>query len=191
MDRTTPPAGADGRSGSGAAQRPSPQAGRGGETSVWRRQAARGFEPGATFTYARTFTREDTEVFGDVTRDYNPVHYDRRFTQAKNMPGLICHGLLVASMICEMGGQVGWLASRMDFRFVRPVYFGDTVTCTIVIKDIDPANRARAEATYVNQDGVVVVQGVLEGILPGQAEAEVLGEMVAEGDPTNRLRFER
>ncbi|MBU0513484.1 MAG: MaoC family dehydratase [Proteobacteria bacterium] len=159
--------------------------------SRWRRQAARGFAPGATFTYSRTFTREDSEAFGDVTRDYNPVHYDRRFTEAKGLPGLICHGLLVAGMICEMGGQVAWLASRMDFRFVRPVYFGDTITCTIVIKDIDPTNRARAEATYVNQDGVVVARGSLEGILPGPAEVEILGEMVAEGDPTNKLRSER
>lgn len=29
---------------------------------------------------------------------------------------MICHGLLVGGMICEFGGQVGWLASGMDFK---------------------------------------------------------------------------
>jgi acyl dehydratase len=159
--------------------------------SQWRRQAVDGFQPGTTFTFSRTFTRADTELFGDLTRDYNPVHYDDRFSQSRNFPGLICHGLLVASMICELGGQVGWLASGMDFKFVRPVFFGDTVTCRLTIIDIDADNRARAEATYHNQDGVLVLTGVLEGILPGPPQTEVLSAMMAEGDPSNKLSDER
>jgi 3-hydroxybutyryl-CoA dehydratase len=159
--------------------------------SQWRRQAVEGFQPGNTFTFTRTFTREDTETFGDITRDYNPVHYDHRFSRSRNFPELICHGLLVASMICELGGQVGWLASRMDFKFVRPVFFGDTVTCRLTITAIDPDHRARAEATYVNQDGVLVLQGILEGILPGPAQTEALADLLAQGDPSNKLRHER
>jgi acyl dehydratase len=159
--------------------------------SQWRRQAVEGFQPGTTFTFSRTFTRADTHLFGDLTRDYNPVHYDDRFSQSRNYPGPICHGLLVASMICELGGQVGWLASGMDFKFIRPVFFGDTVTCRLTIIDIDADNRARAEAAYHNQDGVLVLQGVLEGILPGPAQTEVLSDMLAEGDPSNKLSGER
>ncbi len=87
-----------------------------------RQRAVEGLNAGDTFTYSRTFTREETVSFGDMTRDYNPIHYDLRWAEAKGFKGLICHGLLVGSMICEMGGQVGWLATGMKFNYIKPVY---------------------------------------------------------------------
>ena len=126
-------------------------------------------------------------AFADVTRDYNPIHFDERFVQTKSFNGRICHGLLVGSMLTEIGGQIGWLASEMNFRFKRPVYLGDTIECTFTISEVDARNRARAEAIYRNQDGVVVLEADLGGILPGTPEREVLNTMVAEGDPTNKL----
>ena len=128
------------------------------------------------------------EGFADITRDYNPIHFDDRFVKTKNFSGRICHGLLVASMLTEVGGQIGWLASEMNFRFKRPVYFGDTVECELTITEIDERNRARARATYRNQDGTIVLEADLAGILPGKPGIEVLKTMVAEGDPTNKIK---
>jgi acyl dehydratase len=147
-----------------------------------------GLSPGMTFTFARTFTREDVEVFGDITRDYNPIHYEERFTRLKGFSDLICHGLLVGSMICELGGQVGWLASGMEFRFVRPVYIGETITCRITIEEVDQRNFARATGTFTNEDGQRVLEATLTGFIPAAREREVLAKMMAEGDPTNKLR---
>ena len=124
-------------------------------------------------------------AFADVTRDYNPIHFEKRFTDVKKFRDPICHGLLVGSILTEVGGQIGWLASAMNFRFKRPVYFGDTIECTFTITAIDARNRARAEAIYRNQDGTIVLEADLGGILPGPPEREVLEAMVAEGDPTN------
>jgi 3-hydroxybutyryl-CoA dehydratase len=76
----------------------------------------------------------------------------------------------------------------MSFTFIRPVYFGDTVTCTIMITDVDAKNRARAVAEFVNQDGIKVMEGHLTGFLPGEKEKSVLRRMVEEGDGTNKLR---
>ena len=76
-------------------------------SNPFRTAAVRGIKPGDTFRFNRTFAREDTLAFGDMTRDYNPVHYDDRWTALKGFSGHICHGLLVGSMICEFGGQVG------------------------------------------------------------------------------------
>ena len=90
-------------------------------------------------------------------------------------------------MLTEVGGQMGWLASVMNFRFKKPVYFGDTITCKLTITDIDAKNRARAFAEYHNETGVVVLEADLEGIVPAAAEQEVLEAMVQEGDPSNKL----
>jgi acyl dehydratase len=141
-----------------------------------------------TFTFTRTFIKGDVEVFGDITRDYNPVHYEPRFAQIKGFSGLICHGLLVGSMICELGGQVGWLASGMEFRFLRPVYTGDTITCRVTIEEIDERNFARAGGIFTNRDGLRVLEATVTGFVPGTPEREVLVRMMAEGDPTNKLR---
>lgn len=155
--------------------------------SKLRNQAALGLKAGDRFVFSRTFTRAETEAFGDLTRDYNPVHYDRGFAAGKGFPGLICHGLLVGSMLCQIGGQVGWLATEMNFKYLKPVFFGDRITCTLTITSIGDRQQARAEVEMVNQDGVRVITADLRGRLPNHRERAYLGRMVETGDPTNRL----
>ncbi len=152
-----------------------------------RQRAIDGLKEGHSFTYSRTFTQEETEHFGNITRDYNPVHYDLRWAQAKGFKGLICHGLIVGSMICEFGGQVGWLATGMDFKFIKPVYFGDNITCIITITRIEKSGRSEAEAIFTNETGQQVCYAHLSGRVPLQHERDILRQMVEEGDPTNKL----
>jgi acyl dehydratase len=152
-----------------------------------REKAIKGLQKGDILTARRTFTEADTKTFGDISKDYNPVHYDDRYAAVKNMKGRICHGLLVGSMVTEVGGQVGWLASGMNFRFKGPVYFGDTIDCCMTITDIDEKGRARATAVFCNQQGERVMEAALEGIVPGKPERKVLDQMVREGDPTNKI----
>ena len=143
-----------------------------------RRKAIEGLAAGDRFSISRTFTEDDVNRFADITRDYNPVHFDERFTAVKGYNGPVCHGLLVAAMISEIGGQIGWLASEMRFNYKKPVYFGDTITCDFEITEVDEKGRAIASAEYTNQDGVVVIQGVLKGILPGSPEREIMQRLV-------------
>ena len=152
-----------------------------------RQQAIEGLKEKDTFAYSRTFTQKETEIFGDITRDYNPVHYDLRWVEAKGFKGLVCHGLIVGSMICEFGGQVGWLATGMTFKFIKPVYFDDTITCTITITKIEDSGRSEAEAIFTNQTNEQVCYAYLTGRLPLNHEKAILRRMVEEGDPTNKL----
>jgi acyl dehydratase len=157
-----------------------------------RRMAAGGeLAPGTTVTLTRTFTAADVEAFGRLTRDYNPVHYEPAWVQHKGLDGLVCHGLLVGSMLCEPGGQWGWLAGGMSFRFRRPVYIGDTVTLELTITELDERLRARGECVFRNQRGEVVLTGELTGYLPDRAEQALLGRMLDAGDPTNGLGLGR
>jgi 3-hydroxybutyryl-CoA dehydratase len=152
-----------------------------------REKTIHGLAAGDTFTVTRTFTESDMRMFAGITRDYNPVHFDERFAAAKNFKGKICHGLLAAGIITEIGGQIGWLATGMDFRFIKPVYFEDTITCLFTIRSLDENGRAVADAIYKNQDGTIVLEAVITGILPDTRELMILSQMVAEGDPTNGL----
>jgi acyl dehydratase len=155
--------------------------------TTFRERALENPDVGETFSVTRTLSERDMINFAHVTRDYNPVHFDERFARAKGMKDRICHGLLVASLMTEIGGQSGWLASRMDFRFKKPVYLGDTITCTLTFTK--PAHKGGAEfdAVYTNQRGEVVITAFLVGILPGDTEREIIRTMLEEGDPTNPL----
>ena len=55
--------------------------------SELRKKAVKGIKKGDVLTITRTFTEQDTRVLGDITKDYNPVHYDDRFAQVKNLNG--------------------------------------------------------------------------------------------------------
>ena len=153
-----------------------------------RKRTIQGLKVGDSFFVERTFTEKDMLIFSEITRDYNPIHFEPRFAAAKKFKGRICHGLLVGSILTEIGGQIGWLASLMNFRFRLPVYFGDTIKCSLSITEIDPKNqKAKAEVIYRNQEDAVVLEAELAGILPNTRERQILDAMVAEGDPSNKL----
>jgi 3-hydroxybutyryl-CoA dehydratase len=155
-----------------------------------RKKTVAGLVVGETFVVTRTFSKNDTSTFADITRDYNPVHFEPRFVAAKKFDRPICHGLLVAGMITEIGGQIGWLASGMAFDFKKPVYFEDTVTCRFTITAIDARLRAEAEAVFENQHGETVINARISGILPNLSDKKVMQVMMDEGDPTNPYRAE-
>ena len=153
-----------------------------------RKKAIAGLRRGDSFTVSRTFTEQDVVAFADISRDYNPAHFDDRFAKAKDFRGRICQGLLVTSMLTEIGGQIGWLASGMSLRFTKPVYFGDTVECSFTITELDERNRAKAEVVFRNQQGEIVIEAHLTGIAPGSPERRIMELMSAEGDPSNKCR---
>jgi len=141
-------------------------------------QTIAGLKPGDSFTVTRTFTEADMHTFAAVSKDDNPVHFDDRFALSKGFSGRICHGLLVGSLLTEVGGQIGWLASGMTFRFKKPVYFGDTVTCRFTIGDIDADRKTRADVLFTNQRREIVIEATISGILPNRAERALMAETV-------------
>ena len=155
--------------------------------SSMRMKAVEGISVGDVFTTSRTFTEKEVMDFAKITRDYNPVHFDDRFADAMKFSGKICHGLLVAGMVTEIGGQLGWLATEMDFKFQKPVYFGDTITLGLTVIDIDENGLATSKVVCTNQDGAVVLEAEVKGFAPDEPGKNVMREMIAEGDPTNKI----
>lgn len=150
-----------------------------------RARAAEGLRVGDTFTTVRTFTEDDVAHFARLSGDYNPVHFDASFAQARGFRGKIAHGLLSAGLVTEIGGQIGWVASSMNFRFKGPVYLGEPITCAWVITEIDERGRAKASARITRPDGVTVIEADIGGVVPGPDARELLRRMLADGDPTN------
>lgn len=128
------------------------------------REAFQRLQIGQAFTYRRTFTDGDVTQFCGVTGDFNPYHIDELFVRESWYGRRIVPGLLTGSMITHIGGLLGFIAMEMNFKYVAPVYVGDTVACTVTIREKDESRRlVKADATMVNQDGVQVLESRFEG----------------------------
>jgi 3-hydroxybutyryl-CoA dehydratase len=123
---------------------------------------------GQTFTFRRTFTGGDVALFCGVTGDYNPYHQDESFAKESPYGRLTIPGLLTGSMLTHIGGLLGFLATEMTFRYLGPVFVGDTITCTVTVAEKDEQKR-RIEATaeFVNQEGTEVLWASFGGF-PGR-----------------------
>jgi acyl dehydratase len=119
---------------------------------------------GRTFSFRRTFTVGDVALFCGVTGDFNPYHLDSAFIAESWFDRPIIPGLLTASMMTHLGGMIGFLATRMTFDYVAPVYVGDTITCVMTVTERDEAKRTvSGTAIYTNQDGKDVIQATFSG----------------------------
>ncbi|WP_413705196.1 MaoC family dehydratase [Pseudomonas sp. Pseusp16] len=150
-----------------------------------RERAAEGLQVRDRFTIVRCFSDDDIRQFAQISRDYNPVHCDTRYAVICRFKEPIAHGLLTASLVTEIGGQIGWLATGMTFAFKRPVYAGEQITCHWLITDIDERGHAKAEVRILNAEGITVLEATTTGVLPGAEERECLKQMIAEGDSAN------
>ena len=132
------------------------------------REAFAEMRVGQTFTFRRTFTDGDVALFCGVTGDYNPYHQDESFAKESWYGRLTIPGLLTGSMLTHIGGLLGFLATEMSFKYLTPVFVGDTITCTVAIigKD-EEERRISARADFVNQDGVEVLRAFFNGF-PGR-----------------------
>lgn len=139
-----------------------------------RRVIESGLRVGSSARIVRTFEKEDIAAFGRITGDLNPYHFSDAFAADSRFARPIAHGLMVAAMLTEVGGQWAWLATRMTFSFIAPVYAGDTITLEITVVSLSEKNFAEAQASWTNQDGKVVLSGSLGGYPPTARQRELL-----------------
>jgi acyl dehydratase len=123
---------------------------------------------GASFQFTRTFTEADAALFIGATWDVSPYHTNDLFCKDSIVGRRCLPGLLTASMFTHLGGLCAFLAERMDFAFLAPVYAGETVTATATIREYD-AGRGKVvlECVSTTADGRPVLRGTIWGY-PGR-----------------------
>jgi 3-hydroxybutyryl-CoA dehydratase len=134
------------------------------------------FSVGMRREFSRTFTAEDTQKMGDLIGDHNLFHYPGPFIEKTRFKKPIVHGLLIGGMICHFGGDIfpgpGYLAELMQFKFLEPVYFGETIKAVGTVVEVNKKRRGVVfEMECFNQDGVKVAEAEVVGI-PFQIEIE-------------------
>lgn len=115
-------------------------------------------------SYSRTVSEADVVLFGGVSGDLNPAHFNEEYSKETMFKGRIAHGMLSASYISTVLGMQlpgpGTIYLSQELKFTAPVKFGDTITATAeVIERIEEKNRITLETICLNQRGEVVVKG--------------------------------
>ncbi len=120
-------------------------------------------KPGDTFSLRRTFTEQDVRTFTGISGDDGEHH-----VQPDAKGRLMLQGLLTATLATQFGGSIDYLASEMTFRFHRPAFAGDTITCDGVC-DVarDEPERRYYEFSFSmkNQLGKEVLSGSVRGVV--------------------------
>ncbi|CAK0757524.1 (R)-specific enoyl-CoA hydratase [uncultured Gammaproteobacteria bacterium] len=125
---------------------------------------------GQSASITRTVTRDDIALFGVVSGDYNPAHFDDEYAAGSMFKQVIAHGMFGGGLVSAVLGTklpgLGAIYMSQEFRFRRPVNLGDTITATVIVKEKrDEKKVVVFDCKVTNQDGKDVITGTAE-ILP-------------------------
>ena len=119
--------------------------------------------------FSKTVSESDVYLFAGITGDLAPNHVDAAYMQNTPYGRRIAHGALLigfmstaSTMIVERHGGLEGDEAPVSLgydriRFTAPVFFGDTITVTYTIAEIDPVRRrSKSRVEVINQNGEIV-----------------------------------
>lgn len=117
--------------------------------------------------HLKEITEKDIEMFGEITSDYNPAHFDAEYAATTMFKKRISHGMLVGSLFSKVFGMdlpgPGAIYIGQTLKFKRPVYFGDTIKAVVTIREMNiERNRITCDCVAYNQREEVVIVGEAE-----------------------------
>jgi 3-hydroxybutyryl-CoA dehydratase len=102
-------------------------------------------KPGMSESFTKTVAERDIQLFGEVSGDVNPVHFDEEYAKTTMFKGRIAHGMLSASYISTVLGMKmpgpGTIFMSLTTRFKAPVRIGDTVVTTCTVREVNAEKR--------------------------------------------------
>jgi acyl dehydratase len=119
---------------------------------------------GQKATRSITLTAEHVKTYAEMTGDYNPLHFDEKFTAKTKFKELVVQGglttgLLHALVAMEMPGP-GTVFLSQNWKFTAPVFIGDTITAEAEILSIHPSKPVTQLKVVINrQTGETVLEG--------------------------------
>jgi 3-hydroxybutyryl-CoA dehydratase len=132
-------------------------------------------KPGMSESFTKAVTEHDVELFGEVSGDVNPVHFDEAFAKTTIFKGRIAHGVLSASYISTVFGMKmpgpGTIFMSLTTRFKAPVRIGDTVTAICTVREVIAEKRRVMFDCVCKVGEIVVIEGEAMVMPPAKAKA--------------------
>ncbi|MCJ7649797.1 MAG: MaoC family dehydratase [Candidatus Lokiarchaeota archaeon] len=126
------------------------------------------YEIGDSAEFTKTITEEDVMKFAEVTGDFNPIHVNPEYAKTQMFGKQVAHGALSSGLISAVLGfklfGPGILYGGQTVKFLKPVFFGDTLTAIGTVKEKFTKKDGKlkfiiAETIVKNQNDDVVTSG--------------------------------
>jgi 3-hydroxybutyryl-CoA dehydratase len=120
----------------------------------------------------KTVSESDVYLFAGITGDFDPNHVDEEYCRKTSLGHRVAHGALIVGYTSAASTRI-----LQDFdrpmvsvgydriRFLKPVYFGDTLTIDYEITAIDRAKErtsAKIEVKNQRDDLVAVLTHIMQ-----------------------------
>jgi acyl dehydratase len=141
------------------------------------------FEPGQKIISAgRTITESDIVAFAGLSGDYNQMHVDAEYCKETPFGQRVAHGLLGLSIASGLAVGTGVLEGTViafreinEWKFVKPVYIGDTIHVEMEVKETKEIRRLGGGSVVIeldvkNQRGDTVMKGTWTTLISSKKE---------------------
>jgi acyl dehydratase len=111
-----------------------------------------------------TVTAEHVRLYGDITGDHNPLHFDPDFVARTRFGRLVAQGGLTTgilhALVAEDMPGPGTVFLEQSWKFTAPVYIGDTITATAEVLSVHASKPVcELSVEVARADGEVVLSG--------------------------------
>jgi len=124
---------------------------------------------------SRTMTEALFAAFQLASGDNHPIHYDVEYCRERGMPHMLAHGYQVLIQTAAGAGLFPHMVEdslkafiEQGSRFLKPVFVGDTLYCTLCVSDMK-AGKTTGVLTLTsavqNQRGELVMDGFQKYLL--------------------------
>lgn len=133
------------------------------------------FHIGQQFTSpGRTITETDVVNFAGISGDYNPLHTDECYAQNTVFKRRIAHGVLGVSIVTGLTARMGIFEGTViglleieKWKFLKPIYLGDTVRVEMaIVEKIETSKKDRGlvvrQIRLTNQNNEIVQEGLIK-----------------------------
>ncbi len=122
-------------------------------------------------TVARTVTEADIVTFAGLSGDFTQIHTDAEFSKGTPFGQRVAHGLLGLSIASGLAMRSGILEGTVmafreinDWKFVKPVFIGDTIHVDINVVETKAIPRVGGGSVVIvldvkNQKDETVMKG--------------------------------
>jgi len=120
----------------------------------------------------KTVSESDVYLFAGITGDFDPNHVDEEYAKKTSLGHRVAHGALIVGYASAASTKIledfdrPMVSVGYDrIRFLKPVYFGDTLTIDYVIESIERERErtiAKIEVKNQNDELVAVLTHIMQ-----------------------------
>lgn len=128
-------------------------------------------------TTGRTVTETDIVSFAGLSGDFNQIHTDTAYAEKSPFGQRVAHGLLGLSIASGLVVQSGMMEGTIlafreinEWKFVQPIYIGDTIYVEVEVMETKELRRLGGGAIVISLDvkkhpGETVMKGIWKALV--------------------------